>query len=129
MDGVVGESVSKGTLGRGLLKYPSMVDCFFHGINQNFFYKLKTCMVSQFNVDYTPNGIALNRGGKPSAVRINMIMTEAAIHTKADYQPDDMISVEVLPERVEGDIDAETQQLLDDIAPLLAPRNTEGGEA
>ena len=128
MDGVVGESVSKGTLGRGLLKYPSMVDCFFHGINQNFFYKLKTCMVSQFNVDYTPNGIALNRGGKPSAVRINMIMTEAAIHTKADYQPDDMISVEVLPERSEFDIDAETQQLLDDIAPLLAPRNTEGGE-
>lgn len=128
MDGVVGESVSKGTLGRGLLKYPSMVDCFFHGINQNFFYKLKTCMVSQFNVDYTPNGIALNRGGKPSAVRINMIMTEAAIHTKADYQPDDMISVEVLPERGEFDIDAETQQLLDDIAPILAPRNTEGGE-
>jgi hypothetical protein len=79
-----------------------MVDCFLHGINQNFFYRLKTCMVSQFNVDYTPNGIALNRGGKPSAVRINMIMTEAAIHTKADYQPDDMISVEVLPEQAQG---------------------------
>ena len=103
MDGVVGESVSKSTLGRGLLKYPAMVDCFFHGINQNFFYRLKTCMVSQFNVDYTPNGIALNKGGKPSAVRINMIMTEAAIHTKADYQPDDMISVEALPERDERD--------------------------
>ena len=60
-------------------------------------------MVSQFNVDYSPNGIALNKGGKPSAVRINMIMTEAAIHTKADYQPDDMISVEALPERSEDD--------------------------
>jgi hypothetical protein len=103
MDGVIGESVSKGTLGRGLLKYPAMVDCFFHGINQNFFYRLKTCMVSQFNVDYTPNGIALNKGGKPSAVRINMIMTEAAIHTKADYQPDDMISVEALPEQPQGE--------------------------
>jgi hypothetical protein len=42
-------------------------------------------MISQFNVDYTPNGIALNRGGKPSAVRLTMTMTEAAIHTKADY--------------------------------------------
>lgn len=98
MDGVLGESISKSTLGRGLLKYPSMVDCFFHGINQNYFYRLKTCMVSQFNVDYAPNGIALNKGGKPSAVRINMIMTEAAIHTKADYQPDGAISTEELPE-------------------------------
>jgi hypothetical protein len=62
-----------------------MVDCFFHGIDQNYFYKLKTSMISQFNVDYTPNGIALNRGGRPSAVRITMVMTEAAIHTKADY--------------------------------------------
>ena len=85
MQGVVGDDVNPSGLGRGLLRYPSMVDAFFHGINTDFFYKLKTCMVSQFNVDYTPNGIALNKGGKPSAVRINMIMTEAAIHTKADY--------------------------------------------
>lgn len=98
MDGVLGESISKSTLGRGLLKYPSMVDCFFHGINHKYFYKLKTSMVSQFNVDYTPNGIALNKGGKPSAVRLNMIMTEAAIHTKADYQVDGAIQVEALPE-------------------------------
>lgn len=98
MDGVLGESISKSTLGRGLLKYPSMVDCFFHGINQKYFYKLKTSMVSQFNVDYTPNGIALNKGGKPSAVRLNMIMTEAAIHTKADYQVDGAIQVEALSE-------------------------------
>ena len=85
MQGVLGDDVNPTGLGRGLLRYPSMVDAFFHGINTDFFYKLKTCMVSQFNVDYTPNGIALNKGGKPSAVRINMIMTEAAIHTKADY--------------------------------------------
>jgi len=84
MQGVIGD-VNPTGLGRGLLRYPSMVDAFFHGINTDFFYKLKTCMVSQFNVDYTPNGIALNKGGKPSTVRINMIMTEAAIHTKADY--------------------------------------------
>ena len=110
MDGVLGESISKSTLGRGLLKYPSMVDCFFHGINQNYFYKLKTCMVSQFNVDYAPNGIALNKGGKPSAVRINMIMTEAAIHTKADYQPDGTISSAVLPETEAGQGDGESSE-------------------
>ena len=43
-------------------------------------------MISQFNVDYAPNGIALNKGGRPSAVRLTMVMTEAAIHTKSDYQ-------------------------------------------
>ena len=82
-----GVSITGGneTLSRGLLRYPSMVDCFFHGIDSNYFYQLKTSMISQFNVDYTPNGIALNRGGKPSAVRLTMTMTEAAIHTKADY--------------------------------------------
>ena len=90
-----------------------MVDCFFHGINQNYFYKLKTCMVSQFNVDYAPNGIALNKGGKPSAVRINMIMTEAAIHTKADYQPDGTISSKVLPETEAGQADGESSETRD----------------
>ena len=75
MQGVLGKSVSKSTLARGLLRYPAMVYCFFHGIDQNYFYKLKTSMISQFNVDYTPNGIALNRGGRPSAVRITMVMT------------------------------------------------------
>ena len=88
MAGVIGGSVSEKTLGRGLLRYPSMVDCFFHGIDSRFFFRMKTAMISQFNVDYSPNGIALNKGGKPSAVRITMVMTEAAIHTKADYMPD-----------------------------------------
>ena len=103
MAGVVGESVSGQTLGRGLLRYPSMVDCFFHGIDSRFFFRMKTAMISQFNVDYSPNGIALNKGGKPSAVRITMVMTEAAIHTKADYMPESTSSAEVADEKSEGD--------------------------
>ena len=103
MDDVAGSGASKQTLARGLLRYPSMVDCFFHGIDQNYFYKMKTCMVSQFNVDYTPNGIALNRGGRPSAIRINMVMTEAAIHTKSDYMSDTQKAVEAVQEVVNGD--------------------------
>ena len=85
MQDVAGSGASA-TLSRGLMRYPSMVDCFFHGIDHNYFYKLKTSMISQFNVDYAPNGIALNKGGRPSAVRLTMVMTEAAIHTKSDYQ-------------------------------------------
>lgn len=96
-----------------------MVDCFFHGINQNYFYKLKTCMVSQFNVDYAPNGIALNKGGKPSAVRINMIMTEAAIHTKADYQPDGAVSSEELPETPAGQGDGVSSETRDALGTII----------
>jgi hypothetical protein len=124
MEGVTGESVSKDTLGRGLLKYPSMVDCFFHGIDSRFFFQMKTCMISQFNVDYAPNGIALNKGGKPSAVRLTMVMTEAAIHTKADYQPDGTISTETLAERNSGDGQADPS-----VDPSsVAGKNSEGGD-
>ena len=123
MEGVTGASVSKDTLGRGLLKYPSMVDCFFHGIDSRFFLQMKTCMISQFNVDYAPNGIALNKGGKPSAVRLTMVMTEAAIHTKADYQPDGSISTQALAERNadDGQANAGVTQA------SVAGKNSEGG--
>ena len=131
MDDVAGSGASKQTLARGLLRYPSMVDCFFHGIDQNYFYKMKTCMVSQFNVDYTPNGIALNRGGRPSAIRINMVMTEAAIHTKSDYMSATQKAVEALKEAIDGDttrtqtdgVDATTTDALG--APLDAGGNAQ----
>jgi len=123
MDGVAGSSVSKSTLARGLLRYPSMVDCFFHGIDQNYFYKLKTSMISQFNVDYTPNGIALNRGGRPSAVRITMVMTEAAIHTKADYG-----FVPTTPVEVNGETDGNNQADPAVTPASAAGKNSEGGD-
>jgi hypothetical protein len=85
-------------------------------------------MVSQFNVDYTPNGIALNKGGKPSAVRINMIMTEAAIHTKADYQPDDMISVEALPEQPQGETNQTENNAVQSDLEILGKRINELGD-
>ena len=116
MSGVGGDGISESmkdlgetTLSRGLLKYPSMVDCFFYGIDSNFFYRMKTCMISQFNVDYAPNGIALNRGGKPSAVRINMVMTEASIHTKADYGAELFLPPAVAEEDSEETATNETQ--------------------
>tara|TARA_R110002074_G_scaffold58612_1_gene143414 strand:+ start:17 stop:286 length:270 start_codon:yes stop_codon:yes gene_type:complete len=66
-------------------------------------------MISQFNVDYAPNGIALNRGGKPSAVRINMVMTEASIHTKADYGAELFLPPAVAEEDSEETATNETQ--------------------
>jgi len=82
---VSGTALTAGTqtLARGLLRYPSMVDVRFVGVD---FYKIKTGMISAFAVDYAPEGIAIHRQGKPAVVRITMTMTEAAIHTKDDYK-------------------------------------------
>ena len=62
-----------------------MVDIYFQGIDMNYYFKFKTSMISQLNVDYTPNGIAINKGGRPSAIRITMTLNEAYIHTADDY--------------------------------------------
>ncbi len=78
-----------GTLSRGLFKYPSMVDIFFTGLDTEHFPKFKTAMVSQIQVDYTPQGgFVLNKGqtgSKPSVVNLIVSVIEADIHTSQDY--------------------------------------------
>lgn len=77
------------TLSRGLFKYPSMVDIFFTGLDTEHFPKFKRSMVSQIQVDYTPQGsFVLNKGqtgSKPSVVNLVVSILEADIHTSADY--------------------------------------------
>jgi hypothetical protein len=70
---------------RLLLNYPSVLDIFFLGIDQSYFLHYKTCMVQQFNIDFTPQGIALLKGGKPAMVNMNMNVIESDIHTSEDY--------------------------------------------
>jgi len=71
-------------LSRALLEYPALVDVYFTGINQRYFYYYKTAMINTFTTDYTPNGLALNKGGKPAFVNMSMTITEAQIHTRKD---------------------------------------------
>lgn len=69
---------------RALLKYPDLVYIFFMGVDQSYFYYFKPCMINSFTANYTPNGVALNRGGRPAFVNIRMTLTEARIHTRED---------------------------------------------
>ena len=85
-------------LDKGLLKYPSMVNIYLQGLDQEYYFRFKTSMISQFNVDYTPNGVAINKGGKPSAIRLTMTLNEAFIHTKSEYDYNDMVETEVAQE-------------------------------
>jgi hypothetical protein len=92
---------------KGLLKYPAMVNIFLQGIDQNYYFKFKTSMISQLNVDYTPNGLSINKGGKPSAIRITMTLNEAYIHTSDDYSSDE-IEAEAFVERLGDSIEDES---------------------
>ena len=88
-------------LDRGLLKYPSMVDIYLQGIDSEYYMQFKTAMVSQISVDYTPNGLAVNKKGRPSAIRLTMTLQEAFIHTSDDHKLDangDPIAIAIDPE-------------------------------
>ena len=76
---------------KGILTYPAMVNIYFQGIDQSYYFRFKTSMISQLNIDYTPNGLAINKGGKPSAIRITMTLNEAYIHTADDNSELDLI--------------------------------------
>ena len=71
---------------RGILRYPNMVDIFFLGLDQPYFYFFKTCMINGFDVNYTAQGPAFLKGGKPAIVTMNMNLVEADIHTREDYE-------------------------------------------
>jgi hypothetical protein len=80
---------NSGTLARGLLRYPDMVDIFFTGLDPEYFPKFKTAMITRVQVDYTPqSGMVLNKGSagsKPAIVHLTVSIIEAQIHTSDDY--------------------------------------------
>lgn len=75
-----------GVLQKVLFKYPSIVDCFLVGIDPDFYYYFKSSMIRTFNVNYSPNGNSILKGGKPSIIQMTMSLIETDIHTAEDYQ-------------------------------------------
>lgn len=76
---------SLGPLRRAILSYPSTVDIYFFGIQEEYFTRYKTCMIENFSFNYSPNGMAIMRGGKPAMVNMSMSLKEMDIHTAEDY--------------------------------------------
>ena len=104
VDSALGKESSINAINRGILRYPAMVDVYFQGIDMNYYFKFKTSMISQFSVDYTPNGLAINKGGRPSAMRISMTLQEAYIHTADDYNTDELSTEAAAEKSNESDI-------------------------
>ncbi len=103
-----GQERGMSVMDKGILRYPSMVNIYLMGVDQEYYFRFKTSMISQFNVDYTPNGLAVNKGGKPSAIRITMTLNEAFIHTKGDVDKYPTTEIQSVPEK--------TEQVLEDSA-------------
>ena len=74
-----------GQLKRAILNYPSTVDIYFFGIEQAYFMYYKTCMIDNLDFNYTSQGMAVLRGGKPAVVTMSMSLREMDIHTAEDY--------------------------------------------
>lgn len=98
----LGTSTSTGTsYDRALLKYPSMVDIFFVGLNQEYYFYFKTCMIHGMTVDYAPQGQALFKdagGSRPVLVNFKIDLIEAQIHTREDYSGTGPTTASVAPQ-------------------------------
>jgi hypothetical protein len=71
---------------RALLNYPSTVDMFLIGLDADYFFYFKTAMIDQVTVSYTPQGLSILKGGRPSAISLTVDFTETDIHTAEDYE-------------------------------------------
>lgn len=87
---------------QALLNYPSTVDIFLLGVDQQYYMYFKTCMVQGFNVNYTPNGLAVVKGGKPAIVGLSMTLVEADIHTSEDYGGESTFSPSVVQTSIDS---------------------------
>jgi hypothetical protein len=69
-----------------LLQYPKIAFISFYGIDQEYYYKLKPAIITQFSARYN-GGEQLNiyKGGKPAVVDISMELTEMTSHSTEDY--------------------------------------------
>ena len=70
------------TLPRAFLSYPSLVYISLIGVDEDYFFRYKPCMVTAFNVTYSGgDAMSIMKGGKPGMVVIEMNLTEVQIHT------------------------------------------------
>lgn len=71
---------------RAFFQYPKVADIFFLGSEPGYLYFFKSCLVSNFDVNYAGGGEpAFLEGGRPAVVNMNLNLTEMDIHTAEDY--------------------------------------------
>jgi len=91
---------------RAMLNYPSTVDIYMLGVDPSYYFLFKTAMIRNFNFNYTPNGLSMLRGGKPSAVNLSIELQEMDIHTANDYGLPDSAFIDLLENFVSSATDS-----------------------
>lgn len=81
----VGTTVGATALDRALLGYPNLVQVQLFGLSDDYEFKFKPGMISNFNVNYSGQGNVILAGGRPGIVTLNFTFQEAKIHTREDY--------------------------------------------
>lgn len=83
--GLTGDGNSADALERAFLAYPDICEIQFVGIDPSYYFNFKPGMVSNFSINYSPQGNVILKGGKPAIVSISMTFKEARIHVREDY--------------------------------------------
>lgn len=68
-----------------MLSYPLTVDIYLLGVDPDYYLQFKRAMIQNVTVNYTPHGLSLLKGGRPSAVNLSISLTEMDIHISTDY--------------------------------------------
>lgn len=83
------DSTGNRGLDRALLKYPDLAFIRFNGVDKSHYPRFKPGMISNFTIDYTPQGNVIVEGGKPAIVNISFTFQEAAIHTSGEVNTEE----------------------------------------
>ena len=82
-------STGAGSIDRAMFSYPNIVDVILIGLDPEYYVTYKPALITSINADYASQGQALlkgtSHGSRPALVTLTVTMTEADIHTQADY--------------------------------------------
>lgn len=81
------QSIGTGSLSRALLRYPNLVEISLLGVDENYYFSFtRPGMISDFITNYTPQGNAIIKGGRPAFVDLSITFKEASIRTRQNYR-------------------------------------------
>jgi len=75
------------------LEYPDECDIYIMGTNAHYMYHFKTAVIKSMSTNFAPDGVLSFFGGTgaPTAVTLDIQLTETSIHTREDYEPLDFV--------------------------------------
>jgi len=71
------------------LKYPDECEIYIMGTGVDYMYHFKTAVIKSMNTNFAPDGVLsfFGKTGAPTAVTLDIQLTETTIHDREDYEP------------------------------------------